>query len=170
MKNLKTVMALSLVATTVLATGAISFADSKYNSPVEAAAGLTGKNIEEVRDAKKSGQHLSLIVDEDGKLVEFQRETLEQKKERIQAKLESGQITLEQAAQMLENIELNHKNCEFDGSKERTLVLQDGSERKILRLKNGNFEGQNSNGPKYGTDNGPTLKQGLGFQETRISE
>lgn len=170
MKNLKIAMALSLVAATVLATGAVSFADSKYNSPIEAAAGFTGKVVEEIKESRKSGQHLSKIVDQDGNLIEFQKEILEQKKERIQAKLESGQITPEQAAQMLENIELNQKNCDFDGDKERILVLQNGSESKILRLKNGNSEGRNSNGPKYGSNNGPTLKQGLAFQETKVSE
>lgn len=115
MKNIKKLIALSLAATAVLSTSIISFADSKYDNPIQAAAGLTGKTIEEVSEARKNGQTLAQYVDQFGKLEEFQAEVLEQKREMIQARIEAGRITQEQGDAILKNMEENQENCNLTG-------------------------------------------------------
>ena len=116
MKNLRNVLAASLVVIAMGVTSVTVFAASKYDSPAEAAAALTGKSVEEViKIRQEENKTLGTQVDEVGKLDEFQQEILEQKKEILQERVANGTLTQEQADEILANIETNQANCDGTG-------------------------------------------------------
>lgn len=116
MKNLRHVLAASLVIVAMGVTSITVFAASKYDSPAEAAAALTGKSVEEVlKIRQEENKTLGTQVDEVGKLDEFQQEILEQKKEILQERVTDGRLTQEQADEILLNLETNQANCDGTG-------------------------------------------------------
>lgn len=116
MKNLRHVLAASLVVVALGVTSVTVFAAAKYDSPAEAAAALTGKSVEEVLKIRQEEKKtLGTQVDEVGKLDEFKQEILEQKKEILQERVADGTLTQEQADQILKNVETNQANCAGTG-------------------------------------------------------
>ena len=116
MKNLRHVLAASLVVVAMGVTSVTVFAAAKYDSPAEAAAALTGKSVEEVlKIRQEENKTLGTQVDEVGKLDEFKTEILEQKKEILQERVADGRLTQEQADEILANIETNQANCTGTG-------------------------------------------------------
>ena len=116
MKNLRHVLAASLVIVAMGVTSITVFAASKYDSPAEAAAALTGKSVEEViKIRQEENKTLGTQVDEVGKLDEFKQEILEQKKEILQERVADGRLTQEQADEILFNLETNQANCDGTG-------------------------------------------------------
>lgn len=116
MKNLRHVLAASLVIVAMGVTSVTVFAAAKYDSPAEAAAALTGKSVEEVyKIRQEENKTLGTQVDEVGKLDEFQKEILEQKKEILQERVADGRLTQAQADEILLNLETNQANCDGTG-------------------------------------------------------
>ena len=116
MKNLRKVVTASLLVAAMGVTSVTVFAASKYGSPAEAAAALTGKSVEEVLQIRQEeNKTLGTQVDEVGKLDEFQLEILEQKKEILQERVADGRLTQEQADEILANIETNQATCDGTG-------------------------------------------------------
>jgi len=117
MKNLKIMITASMVVAAISVTSVTVFAASKYSSPAEAAASLTGKSVEEVLQIRQEEKkNLGIQVDEVGKLDEFQKELLEQKKEVLKERVADGRLTQEQADVILANIETNQASCDGTGT------------------------------------------------------
>ena len=117
MKNLKNMITASMVAVAISVTSVTVFAASKYGSPAEAAASLTGKSVDEViRIRQEEKKTLGIQADEVGKLEEFQKELLEQKKEVLKERVADGRLTQEQADEILANIETNQASCDGTGT------------------------------------------------------
>lgn len=116
MKNIKKVLlivTLLLVVTTVTA-----FAASNYNTPAEAAAGVTERTVDEViKERSETAKTYGTIANDAGKLEEFKREMLELKRERLNERVKDGTLTQEQADEFLATMEERQEYC--NGTQER---------------------------------------------------
>ena len=108
MTNIKKIITLGAVVLIVGATSITAFAASTYTTPAEAAAGVTGKTVEEVIAEKtETGKTYGTIAKESGKLEEFKQENLEIKKDVLAKKVVDGTITQEKADEILKAIDEN---------------------------------------------------------------
>lgn len=83
-----------------------AFAATRYGSPMEALAGLTGKSEDALyEEMRQEDKRLYELAEEAGVLEAFREEMLELRKERIQSFVEEGRITQEEADRMLERME-----------------------------------------------------------------
>lgn len=109
-----------LIGITVLALSSLSvtaFAASRYGSPSEAAAALTGKTVAAVRQERaETGKRYGEMAREAGKSEEFRAEKLEIMKDRLAEKVTDGKITQERADEILAAIEERQANCDGTGS------------------------------------------------------
>ena len=150
MKNLKNMITASMVVAAISVSSVTVFAASKYGSPAEAAAALTGKSVEEVLQIRQEeNKTLGIQVDEVGKLDEFQKELLEQKKEVLKERVAEGRLSQEQADVILANIETNQATC-------------DGTATGIGMMNGLGFGQGMMNGNRNGYRNGTGYGNGLG--------
>jgi hypothetical protein len=117
MTKMKTLL---LTGAAVFLIGAMSitaYATSGYKTPAEAAAGVTGKTVDEVISEKQdTGKTYGEIANEAGKLDEFKNEVLQMKKDAIEQKVANGTLTREQADEIIKALEENSANCDGTGS------------------------------------------------------
>lgn len=104
-------LTLALVATSITA-----FAATSYNTPAEAAAGITGKTVEEVTQQRQSGSTYGAIAAEAGKLDEFQQAMQEIYKNALAERVSSGAMTQEQADALLAARAQRQTTCDGSGS------------------------------------------------------
>lgn len=117
MKRTKIIIISAVMLLAVSAFAVPALAAATYNTPAEAAAGVTGKPVEEIISEKvDSGKTYGQIAAEEGKLEEFKEEVLEIKKDRLQDKVDSGRITQEQADEAVSRIEEKQANCDGTGN------------------------------------------------------
>ena len=117
MTKVKKILAIGALVLAISATSITAFAASKYSSPAEALAGLTGRTIESVMAEKKqSGKTYGQMANDVGKLDEFKKENLQIKKDVIQKRVEDGTITKERADEIIAAMEKNQANCDGSGS------------------------------------------------------
>jgi len=117
MTNMKKVIITGAVVFMIGATSITAFAASTYKTPAEAAAGVTGKTVEEVTTQRQeSGNTYGEIANEAGKLEEFKNEMLEMKKDALAQKVANGTITQEKADEIYKALEENSANCDGTGS------------------------------------------------------
>lgn len=112
MKHLKNVTACS-AAILILTTAAL--AASAYETPAEAAAGITGRTLEEVIAERRSGRSYGVIAAEAGTLGEFQKAALEVQEAALAACVAEGTLTQEQADARLEAIQQRQEVCNGTG-------------------------------------------------------
>ncbi|MEF9952752.1 MAG: hypothetical protein RR840_08190 [Clostridium sp.] len=111
----KSIMALTAVCTIGLTASGV-FAASKFNTPMEALASLTGQSVESIQKQKtEEDKSLGAIAKEADKLNEFKAETLKLKKDRLDQMVKDGTITQDEANKMLQSIKEKQANCNGDG-------------------------------------------------------
>ncbi|GAA0180106.1 DUF2680 domain-containing protein [Clostridium sediminicola] len=99
------------------ATSVTAFAASKYSSPSEIVAGLTGRTEESVISERvETGKTYGTIANEAGKLDEFKKENLEVKKDILNSRVEEGTMTQADADALIKRIEENQATCDGTGS------------------------------------------------------
>jgi len=126
MNKLKKIAIAGAVILTVSSMSATVFAKSIYNSPAEAAAGLTGKTLEEVVAEKaETGKTYGKIAEESGKLEEFKSEMLEVKKDKLAESVTAGTMTQEKADEILAKIKDAQANC--DGTNPKRIGKANGA-------------------------------------------
>ncbi len=117
MKNLKKIAIIGLIVLAISALSITAFAASKYNTPPEAVAGITGRTVESVTEERaENGKTYGSIASDAGKLDEFKAEMLEMKKDRLAELVKEGKITKEKADEIIAAIEKNMENCDGTGS------------------------------------------------------
>ena len=117
MTKFKKISTIGVMLLVIGATSITAFAASKYNSPAEAAAGLTGKTVESViAERTETGNSYGAIASEAGKLEEFKNEMLEIKKDALAEKVAAGKLTQEEADKIIAAIEENQATCDGTGS------------------------------------------------------
>ncbi len=148
MKKIAMIGAVLLIISSVSVT---AYAASDYKSPAEAAAGITGKTIEEVTgERQNNGKTYGEIANEAGKLDEFRNQMLEMKKSTLAQKVADGKLTQERADEILKAIEEHSANC--DGSEQARMGLNQGAG---FGMKNGDCENENcENGTCTGEKSG----------------
>lgn len=107
MKHLKQTIACG-AALLVLTTSAL--AAPAYGSPAEAAAGVTGKTLEEVI-AERPGKSCGMIAAEAGALEAFQAAVREMWEEALATRVAEGALTQEQADARLDALRQRQGTC-----------------------------------------------------------
>lgn len=116
MKNLKRAIVGGLAVLTLAATSVVAFAASAYQTPAEAAAGVTGKSVEEVTSERQSGKSYGSIAAEAGKLVEFQQAVLDIRKDALNALVADGTLTQDEADAQIEAMKERQAACNGTGT------------------------------------------------------
>ena len=139
MTKLKKIAAIGAMVLVVSATSLTAFAASKYSSPTEAVAGLTGQTVESViAERSDTGKTYGTIAKDAGKLEEFKSENLQIKKDILAKKVADGTMTQARADEIIKAIEENQTNCDGTGS------------AKIGQRMGAGFGGMNGNGQGRG--------------------
>lgn len=139
MTRLKKFAAIGAMVLVVSATSLTAFAASKYSSPAEAVAGLTGQTVESViTERSDTGKTYGTIAKDAGKLEEFKAENLQIKKDILAKKVADGTMTQARADEIIKAIEENQANCDGTGS------------AKIGQRMGAGFGGMNGNGQGRG--------------------
>lgn len=118
MTKTKKIIAIGAMVLVISATSITAFAASKYSSPAEAVAGLTGKTVESVvQERQDAGKTYGAIAQEAGKLEEFKKEKLQIVKDNLAKRVADGTMTQARADEIIKAIEENQANCDGTGSK-----------------------------------------------------
>lgn len=116
-KKLKRITAIGAMVLVIGATSITSFAASKYSSPAEAVAGLTGKTVESVvTERSETGKTYGEIAKEAGKLDEFKSENLQMKKDILAKKVADGTMTQSRADEIIKAVEERQATCDGTGN------------------------------------------------------
>ena len=115
MKNKKILLMTAIVTVLVLGLATVSFAATDWKTPAEVLAGLTGKSVETVQEARQAGQSYGAQAAELDKLEAFREERLAQMETRLQEAVEDGQLTAEEAKQRLETMQERAETCDGSG-------------------------------------------------------
>lgn len=117
MKNWKKTSMIGFTTMALSLTSVTAFAASKYSTPAEVVAGITGRTEESViAERNETDKTYGSIASEAGKLDEFKTEVLEIKTEHLAELVEAGTITQERADTIIEALEENQKNCDGTGN------------------------------------------------------
>ncbi len=147
MKNFKRLIMAGAIVTMVGAASVTAFAASSYNTPAEAAAGLTGRTAEDVTAERyETGKSYGTIAKDAGKLEEFQDEMLQMKKDILADRVEAGLITQERADEIIAALENNQSVCDGTGSF--------GTGQRM----GAGFGSKNGSGQGYGQGNGQGMR------------
>lgn len=116
MKNLKKkVTVLTVVSMFSLGSAATVLA-ADYQTPAEAAASVTGKEVEDVvKERMETGKTFGSIAAESGKLEEFKKLMLEAKEKILSEDVEKGVITQEEADDILDAVKERQAACDGTG-------------------------------------------------------
>jgi len=151
MKNMKKILVAGAIVIAIGATSAVAFAASVYKTPAEAAAGLTGKTVEQViEERQETGKTYGTIAKEAGKQQEFIDENLQIKKDALEKRVADKTMTREQADVILKALEENSANCDGTGS------------AKIGQKYGAGFGSGSGNGARNGGGNGNGARDGSG--------
>lgn len=112
MKHLKHILA-GGAAVFALTTAAL--AAPAYATPAEAAAGVTGKTLEEVLEERWSGKSYGTIAAEAGALEAFQAAVREIQKEALASRVAEGLLTQEEADARLDALQQRQAACGGQG-------------------------------------------------------
>ena len=116
MTKIKRIIAAGAMVLMVGATTFTAFAASRYSSPAEAVAGLTGKTVESVIQEKtETGKTYGTIANDAGKLEEFKAENLQIKKDILEKRVADGTVTQERADEIIKAVEDRQKTCDGTG-------------------------------------------------------
>lgn len=117
MTKTKKIIAIGAMVLVISATSITAFAASKYSSPAEAVAGLTGKTVESViQERQDTGKTYGAIAQDAGKLEEFKKEKLQIVKDNLAKRVADGTMTQARADEIIKAIEENQANCDGTGS------------------------------------------------------
>ena len=114
MKNLKKLVAV-IAAVGILGTASAAYA-AEVKTPADIAAGLTGKNVDDVNKDRAAGKTYGTIANEAGKLEEFKAQMLEQKKALLDQKVKDGTLTQQKADEIYNAIKNNQASCDGTGN------------------------------------------------------
>lgn len=154
----KTIVTGALV--TVIAASSVAYAASQYKTPAEAAAGVTGKKVEDVQAQRKDGKTYGQIAKDAGKLDEFKKEKLELTKDRIEQLVKDGKLTKEKGDELIKKIKDNQANCDGTGS------AAIGKNNGLGLGSQGAGQGNGGANRGQGTGNGVQAKDGTGANAT----
>ncbi len=117
MTKMKKITAIGAMVLVIGATSITAFAASRYSSPAEAVAGLTGKTTESVIQEKQdTGKSYGAIAEEAGKLEEFKKERLQIVKDNLAKRVADGTITQARADEIIKAVEERQTVCDGTGT------------------------------------------------------
>lgn len=116
-KKLKKITAIGAMVLVIGASSITAFAASKYSSPAEAVAGLTGKTVDSViQERQDTGKTYGTIAQEAGKLDEFKSENLQIKKDILAKRVADGTMTQARADEIIKAVEERQATCDGTGN------------------------------------------------------
>lgn len=157
MKTIRKFVMVGIVVLLLVIGTVTAFATSQHETPAEAVAGLTGREVQSIIEERaETGKSYGAIANEAGVLDEFKPEMLEIKKDKLAARVDAGTITQEQADAILERIETNQANCDGTGAGHRRNGTDGGMGAKFGQGA-GQGRGQGGHGKGNGLRNGSCL-------------
>lgn len=114
MKNKKILTVLAIMTVILLGVASVAYA-LDYKSNAEIVAGLTGKSVEEVNDARAKGESYGEQAADAKKLEEFKDAKEDQMKARLDELVKEGRLTREEADARLKAMEERMKSCTGTG-------------------------------------------------------
>ncbi|MCI8649975.1 MAG: hypothetical protein HFG20_07655 [Anaerotruncus sp.] len=115
MKHLKNLIAGGIAVLTLTTTTLTALAAPAYETPAQAAAGATGKTVEEVLEQRRAGKGYGMIAAESDALEEFQAAVLELHQQALAAMVEDGRLTQQEADERLAALQQRQANCDGSG-------------------------------------------------------
>jgi len=175
MKNKKLLVVVSVMAVIVLGLASVSYAAAAYKSRPEAAAGLTGKSLEEVITERQNGTPYGKQAEAAGKQEEFEAEIQEQFKDRLNALVAEGKLTQEEADARIKAMEEHIASCDGESDETGSGIfgglggngMRDGNGMKSGdALQDGSNAGQGMRGGRGGAARGGFgVQDGSGLQD-----
>lgn len=108
-----------LITAVIALVGAISigaYAATTYETPAEAAAGITGQTVDQVvAERLETGKTYGTIADEAGKLDEFKDAMIQMKQDVLDQRVADGAITQERADDIMAAVEERAATCDGTG-------------------------------------------------------
>ena len=157
MKTIRKFVMVGIVVLLLVIGTVTAFAASQYETPAEAVAGLTGREVQSVIDERtETDKSYGTIANEAGVLDEFKSEALEIKKEKLADRVTNGTMTQEQSDAILEGIETNQANCDGTGTGHRMNGTGSGTGAKFGQGSS-QGHGQGGRGMGNGLRNGSCL-------------
>lgn len=139
MAKMKKIAMIGAVLLIISAVSVTAYAASDYKTPAEAAAGVTGRTVEDVTNERQNtGKTYGEIANEAGKTEEFRNQMIEMKKSALAQKVADGKLTQERADEILKAIEEHSADC--DGSEQARIGMNQGIG---FGMRNGDCEDEN---------------------------
>jgi hypothetical protein len=118
-KTKKMILIIAVIA--LLGTVSVGAYAATYDTPAEAAAGVTGKTVDQVvAERLETGKTYGTIADEAGKLDAFKDAMIQMKQEILDERVTDGAITQERADDIMAAIEERAAACDGTGPADGT--------------------------------------------------
>ena len=112
----KTFALLLIVAVLFIGGTAVAYGAGLFQTPAEIVAGLTGKDINSVEQARQGGTTYGAQAAQAGKLDEFQQQRLAQYKLQLDDAVRQNRMTQAQADTLYNNMKLRMETCTGTGT------------------------------------------------------
>ena len=116
MKRARKVIVSCIAVAGLAATLTTALASAAYESPAEAAAGVTGKTLEQVISERQSGKTYGTIANEAGKLSEFKQAMFDLRTLILKEQVSDGTLTEQEATEALSVLEQRQSSCDGTGN------------------------------------------------------
>lgn len=113
----KKVLIVGLALVVIIATSITAFAVTKYNTPAEIVANITGKSVDEVTNQRyETRKTYGEIAYDEGVWEDYYESMLESKKAFLDEKVADGSLTQEQADEIYSNMLERQEYCYNNGN------------------------------------------------------
>ncbi len=116
MKMKKPLIALSILVVMIISLSSVAFAAGIVKTPAEIVAGLTGKTVDQVTEARQNGTTYGAQAKDAGELEAFQDQRLEQYKIALDEAVKNNEMTQAQADTLYNNMKLRLESCDGTGT------------------------------------------------------
>ena len=117
MKNMKkTIAIIALAVVLLVGTATVALAADGWKTPAETVAGITGKTVDQVQDARQDGVTYGAQAAAAGKLDQFKDERLAQYKLRLDEAVKAGRLTQAEADKLYDAMKTRMAACTGNGT------------------------------------------------------
>ena len=112
----KTIVIVALAAVLLVGSATVALAADGWKTPAEIVAGITGKTVDQVEDARQDGVTYGAQAAAAGKLDQFQDERLAQYKLRLDELVKAGRLTQAEADKLYDAMKTRMSACDGNGA------------------------------------------------------
>ncbi len=112
----KTIAIIALAVVLLVGTTTVALAADGWKTPAETVAGITGKTVDQVQDARQDGVTYGAQAAAAGKLDQFKDERLAQYKQRLDELVKAGKLTQAEADKLYDAMKARMAACTGNGT------------------------------------------------------